>query len=405
MIAMSAQVIHGASSRLSLALPCESQEARSRSTEVRRVPTGDFTDRESTILDALMSTFAPPSTDHGVAGTALRTALLRLAPHRLAKIRGLLGMLDGPFLPFAMSGRLRSFANLDLAGRERVLLSMSDSPLAQLRTGFQVFKRVCSFIAYSATDDAGRNPLWPAIGYPGPRKDVPSSSAGLMFASPTGDIVCDVVVVGSGAGGGVAAAMFAQAGHRVVVLEAGPAPAPTSAMQREADAFGSLYLESGLTATDDLSISILAGSCIGGGTTVNWCTSLQLTEKVARQWSDASGGIDFGSSLDPHYDAVSTRLGIATTHLHNENNAALLRGARSLGWPHAEIPRNASSCGDGCGYCGFGCAYGNKRSTGRTYLHDAADNGAVMIPGARVDRVIIENGHTTGVAATLTDGR
>src|SRR5215469_12562557 len=109
MIAMSAQVIHGAPSRLSLVRPCESQEARSRSTEMRRVPTGDFTDRESAILDALMSTFAPPSADLGVAGAALRTTLLRLAPHRLAKIRGLLGLLDGPLLPFAMSGRFGSF--------------------------------------------------------------------------------------------------------------------------------------------------------------------------------------------------------------------------------------------------------------------------------------------------------
>ena len=369
------------------------------------MPTGDFTDRESAILDALMSTFAPPSTDLAVAATALRTALRRLAPHRLAKIRALLGMLDGPLLPLAMSGRFGSFAGLDLAARERVLLSMADSPLGQLRMGFQVFKRVCGFIAYCATDEAGKNPLWPAIGYPGPRTDVPAVSAALTVANPSGDLDCDVVVIGSGAGGGVAAALFAQAGRRVVVLEAGPAPAPTSQMQREADAFGSLYLESGLTATDDLSISILAGSCIGGGTTVNWCTSLRLTERVAHQWSEASGGIDFGSSLAPHYDAVSQRLGIATTHLHNENNAALLRGERSLAWPYAEVPRNASSCGDGCGYCGFGCAYGNKRSTERTYLHDAAAAGAVLVAGAHVDGVIIENGCATGVAATLTDGR
>ena len=366
---------------------------------------GDFTDRESAILDALLATFAPPSADHAVAGEALRTALQRLAPHRLAKIRSLIRLLNGPFLTFALSGRWRSFASLDLHARERVLLAMADSPLAQLRTGFQVFKRLCAFVAYAATDDAGANPLWPSIGYPGPRSDVRAASEPLAIAEPTGDIDCDVVVVGSGAGGGVAAALFSQAGRRVVVLEAGPVSDSIASMQREADAFGSLYLESGLCATDDLSISVLAGSCVGGGTTVNWCTSLRLTAKVAQQWSDASGEIDFESSLAGPYEAVSKRIGISTTHLHNENNAVLLRGARSLGWPHSEIPRNASDCDDGCGYCGFGCAYGNKRSTAVTYLHDAVAAGAIIVAGTRVDRVIIDNGRAAGVEAVLADGR
>jgi len=372
---------------------------------MRRVPTGHFTDRESAILDALLLTFAPPSVDRGVAGSALRTALLRLAPHRLVKIRGLLGMLDGPVLTFALSGRWGSFAALDLGARERVLRSMADSPLAQLRTGFQVFKRLCAFVAYAATDEAGKNPLWASIGYPGPRTDVPPTPSFTTFAHQSGELDCDVAIVGSGAGGGVAAALFAQAGRRVVVLEAGPIAEPIAAMQREGDAFAALYIESGLCATDDLAISILAGSCIGGGTTVNWCSSLQLTANVAQQWSDASGGIDFCSSLGEHYAAVSERLGIASTHLHNGNNSALQRGAKSLVWPQSEIPRNASSCEDGCGYCGFGCAYGNKRSTAQTYLLDAAAAGAAIVAGAHVDRVIIENGRAGGVEATLADGR
>ncbi|HET9341352.1 MAG TPA: GMC family oxidoreductase [Candidatus Eremiobacteraceae bacterium] len=365
---------------------------------------GDFTDRESATLDALLATFAPPDADRSIAGEALRTALRRLAPHRLAKIRTLIGMLDGPLLTFALSGRWQSFASLDLRSRERVLLAMADSRLAQLRMGFQVFKRLCGFVTYAATDEAGANPLWPSIGYPGSRSDIRTISD-LTVVEAAGDIDCDVVVVGSGAGGGVAAALFSQAGRRVVVLEAGPAPDTIASMQREADAFGSLYLESGLCATDDLSISVLAGSCIGGGTTVNWCTSLRLTDKVARQWSEASGGIDFSTSLAGPYQAVSERLGITTTHLHNENNAALLRGARSLGWPHSEIPRNASHCGDGCGYCGFGCAYGNKRSTAQTYLRDAVAAGASIVAGARVERIIIKNRRAAGVEATLTDGR
>lgn len=372
---------------------------------MRPVTTGDFTDRESAVLGALLSTFAPQQTDAIAAGTALKTALSRLAPHKLAKIRDLLRLLAGPALAFALTGSPRSIVARDLAGRERLLRAMADSPIAQLRTGFQVFKRLCTFVAYAATDEAGKNPLWASIGYPGPRSDARDARDPPTASDVADGIECDVVVVGSGAGGGVAAALFAQAGRRVVVLEAGPPAALVAAGQREADAFGSLYLESGLAASDDLGVSVLAGACVGGGTTVNWCTSLRLTDKVAQQWSDASGGVDFGARLAEHYDAVTTRLGIAPTHLHNENNAALLRGAKALAWEHSEIPRNASGCDDGCGYCGFGCAYGHKRSTPATYLRDAVAAGATIVTGARVERVVFQGSRASGVDAVLSDGQ
>src|SRR4029077_7763155 len=117
-------------------------------------------------------------------------------------------------------------------------------------------------------------------------------------------IDADVAVVGSGAGGSVTAAVLAQFGKRVVVLEAGPPSDPAQFDQREVTAFGRYYLEAGLCSSTDLGVSVLAGAWVGGGTVINWCTSLRLAEAVAEQWSLESGGIDFASSLTPHYDAV-----------------------------------------------------------------------------------------------------
>jgi choline dehydrogenase-like flavoprotein len=265
---------------------------------------------------------------------------------------------------------------------------------------------LCGFVAYAAVDANGRNAAWPAIGYPGPRVDRPAPDEPLLLLKPSTDVLeSDVAIVGSGAGGGVAAALFARAGRRVVVLEAGPAADSASLTQLEADAFASLYLDSALTSTEDLGVAILAGSCVGGGTTVNWCTSLRISEKVAEQWSAAAGGIDFGSSLAKHYDAVASRLDVQTTSEHNANNSVLLRGCRALGWHAAESPRNASGCGDGCGYCGFGCVYHHKRSTSATYLRDSVASGAWIVSAATVTRVRIEGGRATGVEAQLSDGR
>src|SRR5204863_7800979 len=90
----------------------------------------------------------------------------------------------------------------------------------------------------------------------------------------------DVCVVGSGAGGGVAAAVLAANGFNVVVLEAGPALQAPDFEQRELEGTQNLYLDSGLTASRDLGVAILAGACLGGGTPVNWQTSLRTPDNI-----------------------------------------------------------------------------------------------------------------------------
>lgn len=268
------------------------------------------------------------------------------------------------------------------------------------RTGFQAFKRLALFGAYAVSDERSRNPLWDRIGYPGPRSDRPSNAIAFPALRGLDDVVrADAVVIGSGAGGGVAAALLARAGLRTIVLEAGECAEPTSATQREDEAFVSLFLESGLAATDDLGVSILAGACVGGGTVVNWCTSLRMTPAVRAQWDAAIGSEITGAALDASYVAVEERLGVVTAVTHNRNNAVIVDGAAALGWLSTAIPRNADGCGEGCGYCTFGCVYGRKRSTAATYLRDAVDAGAVVYAATAADRVHVVDGRVAGVVA------
>jgi len=358
---------------------------------------GELTAPERSTLRRLQDTFSPLECDVDVATEQVAQALALLPAHKSAQLRTLLRLLETPVLSLLFAGRFAGFSALDQLQRTRLLVAMGDSQIEQMRTGFQAFKRLCLSAAYSAVDAHSHNALWSVIGYPGPRNDRPQPPAGLPILKPDGAaLAADAVVVGSGAGGGVAAALLAQSGRKVIVLEAGPPADPREYTQLEASSMASYYLDHALAATADLGVVTLAGACVGGGTTINWCTCLQISDKVAAQWREASGGIDF-RNLVAHYTAVGQRLAIAPSAEHNPNNAALLRGCSALGWHAAAQPKNTVRCGDGGGYCGFGCAYGCKRSVQATYLRDAVDRGASIVAGARVTRVRLDNGAVKGV--------
>ena len=78
------------------------------------------------------------------------------------------------------------------------------------------------------------------------------------------DLEADVVVIGSGAGGGVTAEILAQAGLKVVIVEEGPLKSSTDFHMREREAYPQLYQESAGRQTQDKAITILQGRCVGG---------------------------------------------------------------------------------------------------------------------------------------------
>src|SRR4030095_16411034 len=94
----------------------------------------------------------------------------------------------------------------------------------------------------------------------------------------------DVVIVGTGAGGGTAAESFARAGLNVVLIEEGPLRTSSDFRMRESEAYPELYQESAARKTKDKAINILQGRCVGGGTTVNWTSCFRTPPATLAFW-------------------------------------------------------------------------------------------------------------------------
>lgn len=383
---------------------------------------GWLSPRQWRVLDAVCRTFQPGrSAADGrlLARVAGLIAALPNAEDRL-RLRLLLEALGHASVNLALTGRGAPFDRLSLEDRTAVLAAWSTSRLQARRAGFQALKRLVNVAWYTWPVTDGWHPTWSAAGYPGP---LPPPAGPVVAPPPVADeagrlpvltitadttLDCDVVVCGSGAGGGVVAGILAEAGLDVVVLEAGPNLGPGDFTQVEGDMLGRAYVDGGLLMTRSGSLPILAGHGVGGGTLINWTSSFALPEATRAQWDRLSGLRLFSSTtFVAAIERVSARIDVnVESSPAAPRDQVLERGLRALGWDVDVIPRNARGCPSDleCGYCGLGCRHGTKRSTAATYLADAIAAGARLVAGATADRVILEGGRASGVVATVRAG-
>lgn len=145
-------------------------------------------------------------------------------------------------------------------------------------------------------------------------------------------ITADVIIVGSGCGGAVAAKTLAEAGLKVVVVDKSYYWSPEHLPMSENEGSNHLFANGGALQSDDSSIAIVAGSAWGGGGTVNWSASLQTQGSVRREWTQKFGLPHFTSAeFQADLDAVCDRMGVGTAAVeHNKTNRVLLEGARKL---------------------------------------------------------------------------
>ena len=315
---------------------------------------------------------------------------------------GLLALLD------ALVGQ--GFLAASRLSREQLLRTTALAN-RQAAGGIATLGGLTLLVTYAGADpQTGQNPNWPVFGFPGPLAAPPDEPKRIvpLAVDGTTEIEADVAIVGSGAGGGVIAAALAQQGLRVVVLEAGGYFNEADFVQSELWAYQNLYWRGGPNATGDMNISLQAGSCLGGGTVVNWTNSLKTKPWVREQWAREFGLEDVGTEeWERHIDAVWERLGVnGDCSDLNVPHRLMQAGAEALGWRFTRTNRNSDPGRydpETAGYMGFGDQSGAKNSTLRTYLQDAFDAGAQIVVDTFALRILTENGRAAGLAAVHTD--
>ena len=327
---------------------------------------------------------------------AIERRLITLSQRERRDFVRVLNGLERPLACKILTGNWRPFSKLAHLERERALRNLANSRNPGLRRFFQAIKRVTLFLCYAAhpqdliEPNGHENPTWSEIGYQG-TNDQRASHANLpvLLLKNAQRLSCDFLVIGSGAGGSVAACNLASAGKDVLVVEKGEYCDGVALGTSEFDGNRKLFEKFGSFSSRDLGTIILSGSTVGGGTTVNWMSCLELPADIRQHWEYEFGlPLHAGSQFGECISDVRLKLSVNSEHsYHNRQNQLLLDGARSLAYKTELIERNAVGCGD-CGFCGYGCRSGAKQDARRTYLKDAVDRGARIVANCEVVQLV-----------------
>jgi choline dehydrogenase-like flavoprotein len=227
----------------------------------------------------------------------------------------------------------------------------------------------------------------------------------------------DVIVVGSGAGGGVVASELAQRGRDVVLLEAGPHLTAADFVRWEAKAAHDFWWPLRLAPLPGgEALAFLGGRCVGGTTTINTKVALRAHERDVEKWHAASGLTSDGETpfaaadLAPYYDRVETVLGVRERSDWKKSVYTVEPGFRALGAELEPVRAYTDANCMSCGSCLQGCPTNAGKSTMNTYIHDACAAGLLELrPNAPVERVVIEDTgdglRAAGVEYVDADGR
>jgi cholesterol oxidase len=216
----------------------------------------------------------------------------------------------------------------------------------------------------------------------------------------------DVIVVGSGFGGSVAALRAAEKGYRVLVLEAGARFEDADFAETNWDARRYLWAPKlgcfGIQRIHKLpDVLILAGAGVGGGS-LNYANTLYVPPKAFfqdRQWAAIA---DWEAELAPHYATASRMLGVVTNPCQSPVDDAMRDAAQAMGvgetyrktpvgvffGPPGERVADPYFGGEGpartgcteCGNCMVGCRVGAKNTLMKNYLALAEKRGVRIEP-------------------------
>ncbi|MFH2006933.1 MAG: GMC family oxidoreductase [bacterium] len=221
------------------------------------------------------------------------------------------------------------------------------------------------------------------------------------------ELECDVVIVGTGAGGAAAAKALAEHGLAVVIVEEGEFHTRerfngnTIAMQRL------MYRDfGGVLSVGNVPVVIPIGRAVGGTTVINSGTSLPPPDAVLQGWVDDFGLVQLGPDrLRPYVDKTLEYLEVAPSEdkYIGDVGRLIAKGCDALGYAHGPLPRNAPGC-DAQARCAFGCPTDAKKSTNVSYIPAALKANAFLFTQTTAEEVLIQDGRAVGLIARTQGG-
>jgi len=222
---------------------------------------------------------------------------------------------------------------------------------------------------------------------------------------PEGELSVDLCVVGSGAGGAMVAMVAAEAGMRVVVLEAGEFVTPDDMTQREEQMLPKLYWDGGGRTSADRQVHIHQGKGVGGSTLHNLNLCKRIDPSILSAWRRDRGLAHLPlETWDKLYGEVESLLSVTQVppDLRNAPNKLLQAACERLGWRWAALSHNRSGC-VGSGFCALGCAFDAKNNAAKVALPRAIHAGAQVLTRCQAVTVEHDGERVTGVLARAID--
>ena len=347
--------------------------------------------------------WARKATDYGIEVAVAQTLDTALAEPVRA---GLVGLID-------VFGQL-GIADVPAEVGEQIIRQVAASS-EEARLGVLGLQQLVLGLCYALPDQAGRNPNWSALQYPGPVRAASPSDKRIKPLEVDVDeltLTADVCIVGSGAGGGVIAGELSKRGLDVIVLEAGGYYSESDFNQLELWAHQNLYWRGGYNPTADGTVTLISGATLGGGTTINWQNCVRTPSWVREEWEREHGLAGLaGDAFEQQQQGVLERIG-ANDRCSDLNgpHQRLEEATRALGYSFRRCLLNVDPGKynpDVAGFNGFGDNTGARQGTLNTYLDDAHRRGARILVRTRALRILTSQGRATGVAAVSlgSDGK
>ncbi|KYQ92076.1 glucose-methanol-choline oxidoreductase [Tieghemostelium lacteum] len=344
-------------------------------------------------LTELKEYYHRTGTDLDLAYQFMKLIIMTKTRSQISDLKTLLSLFSTSGFGAILTGSITNFCFLPLKTRQKILSSMKSSSNGTRRQAYRaIVPLVFTLFATVITTHSETNPNWEALGYqrPPPLEQIPGEEK-LSFITVNSDrsFSTDVVVIGSGAGGGVTASLLAKAGYKVLILEKGGYLSPNNMTWKESEAFPQLYEQAGTLTSDDLSVNILAGSCLGGGTTVNWTASVRTPDHILDEWRKDCPNTFANDKFQEALNTISERINVNTQYsTQSTANQLLKKGLDDLQLESSVIARNVKDCDTTqCGFCSMGCRTKSKQSSTVTYLEDACADGAQIITNCFVEEI------------------